>query len=145
MMSSSTIKLGETTIILPAAISWVTPQGAPEESYENAFLAGNSVSPGPYFAVMRWHPGYMSAPHTYSSDRLAYVLSGIWWIGDGADYDPGKCRPVPAGTFIHRPAGTAHYDGVVSGAASPAVIAVSGLAPLNLQFTDTDGLPLRRA
>ena len=25
---------------------------------------------GQYFVLIRWHPGYMSAPHWYETDRL---------------------------------------------------------------------------
>ena len=27
-------------------------------------------------------------------------------------FDPAACIPVPAGSFVHRVAGTPHYDGV---------------------------------
>src|SRR5947209_7600466 len=40
---------------------------------------------------------YMSAPHTYATDRLSLVLSGTWWVNSGADFDPDNTVPVPAG------------------------------------------------
>ncbi|MDE1172902.1 MAG: cupin domain-containing protein [Parvibaculaceae bacterium] len=140
-----TLKLGNTNFILPDAIEWLTPAGAPPNSIENALLAGDHDTPGPYLTLIKWHPGYMSAPHTYITDRFAFVISGIWWIGDGPDYDPAGCTPVPAGSFIHRPAGTPHYDGVISGAAEPAVIALSGIAPIHLEFVHPAEPPLRAA
>ena len=144
-MTQTGTQMGATTFVLPELIVWLTPPGAPAQSYESAFLQGDPAVPGPYFALMRWHPGFMSAPHTYTSDRMAYVLSGLWWIGDGPDYDPASCRPVPAGSYVFRPAGTPHFDGVMSGAAEPAIIAVAGVAPLNLRFTAPGEPGLRRA
>jgi hypothetical protein len=46
----------------------------------NAF--GELDKPGPYVVLMKWYPGYMSAPHSYASDRLCLVLSGTWWVRD---------------------------------------------------------------
>jgi hypothetical protein len=34
--------------------------------------------PGPYLVLMKWSPGYMSAPPTYATDRRSLVLSGTW-------------------------------------------------------------------
>ena len=28
--------------------------------------------PGPHVVLIKWHPGYMSAPHTYVTDRLCF-------------------------------------------------------------------------
>jgi hypothetical protein len=32
--------------------------------------------PGEYVVLMKWYPGFMSAPHTYVTDRLCLVLTG---------------------------------------------------------------------
>ena len=85
---------------------------------------------------MKWYPGYMSAPHSYATDRLSLVLSGTWWVNSGADFDPDNTVPVPAGGFVRRVAGTPHYDGVKRGAKQPAVIALFGLAPVQLKLVD---------
>jgi hypothetical protein len=41
-------------------------------------LAGSLTEPGLYLTLVRWWPGYMSAPHTYITDRLCVVVSGTW-------------------------------------------------------------------
>jgi hypothetical protein len=86
--------------------------------------------------LMKWYPGYMSAPHTYVSDRLSLVLSGTWWVNAGADFDPDHTVPVPAGGFVRRVAHTPHYDGVKKGEKEPAVIAIFGLAPIEFALVD---------
>jgi len=77
--------------------------------------------PGSYLALMQWYPGYMSAPHSYATDRLSLVLSGTWWVNSGADFDPDNTVPVPAGGFVRRVARTPHYDGVKKSAETSVV------------------------
>ena len=77
-----------------------------------ATLYGGLDQPGPYLVLMKWYPGYRSAPHSYATDRLSLVLSGTWWVNSGTDFDPDDTVPVPAGGFVRRVARTPHYDGV---------------------------------
>ena len=115
---------------------FTAPKGAPPDSVESVMLSGGLNDPGLYFTLVRWRPGYMSAPHTYLTDRLCVVVSGVWWVNSGADFDPARCRPVAAGGFVRRVAGTPHYDGVVRQAPEPATIAICGLGPVGARFLD---------
>jgi hypothetical protein len=99
-------------------------------------LYGGLDKPGPYLVLMKWYPGYMSAPHTYATDRLSLVLSGTWWVNSGADFDPDNTVPVPAGGFVRRVARTPHYDGVKKDANEPAVIGLFGIAPVQFELVD---------
>ena len=101
-----------------------------------ATLYGGLDKPGPYVVLMKWYPGYMSAPHSYATDRLSFVMSGTWWVNSGDDFDPDHCVPVPAGGFVRRVARTPHYDGVKKDAKEPAVIAIFGMAPVDLKLMD---------
>jgi hypothetical protein len=136
MAQASVINPSETQITLPNAIKWTTWSGAPPHSSEMATLYGGLDKPGLYVVLMKWYPGYMSAPHSYATDRLSLVLSGTWWVNSGADFEPDKTVPVPAGGFVRRVAGTPHYDGVKSSATQPAVIALFGTAPVQLKLVD---------
>jgi hypothetical protein len=126
----------ETIITLPDAIRFVPWTGAPAHSGEVATLYGGLDTPGPYVVLMKWYPGYMSAPHSYATDRLSLILSGTWWVNSGADFDPNQTVPVPAGGFVRRVAHTPHYDGVKRDATEPAVIALFGIAPVQLTLVD---------
>jgi hypothetical protein len=134
---ASTIDRSETAITLPDRIAWSSwLSGFPPNSAQMATLYGGLDQPGPYLVLMKWYPGYMSAPHTYVSDRLSLVLSGTWWVNSGADFDPDHTVPVPAGGFVGRVAHTPHYDGVKKGEKEPAVIAIFGLAPVEFALVD---------
>jgi hypothetical protein len=133
---ASAINPSETQITLPDAIKWTTWSGAPPHGGEMAPLYGGLDKPGIYLVLMKWYPGYMSAPHSYATDRLSLVLSGTWWVNSGADFVPDNTVPVPAGGFVRRVADTPHYDGVKRGAKQPAVIALFGIAPVQLKLVD---------
>ena len=51
-------------VSLPDAIKFVSWSGGPAGAGEMASLYGSLDKPGPYPVLMKWHPGYMSAPHT---------------------------------------------------------------------------------
>ncbi len=142
---ASPLNPSETEITLPDAIEWGGwINGFPPHSGEMAPLYGGLDKPGPYLVLMKWYPGYMSAPHTYATDRLSLVLSGTWWVNSGPDFDPDRTVPVPAGGFVRRVARTPHYDGVKKDATEPAVIALFGIAPVQFELVDASKPGWRR-
>jgi hypothetical protein len=134
----------ETIIHLPQDIVWKPAPDAPGNSVEEAVLAGSETEGGQYLVLMKWYPGYMSAPHFYRTDRLCVVVSGVWWCNSGPDFDPDQARPASAGSFVRRVAGTPHYDGARPDAAEPAVIAVTGIGPVDQTWVDPSQPWLRR-
>ena len=126
----------QTQVTLPGQIPWRSWQKLSRDIGETAKLFGDTDEPGPYLVLMKWKPGYMSAPHFYRTDRLSVVLSGTWWVNSGATFDPADTVPVPAGSFVRRVAGTPHYDGVKAGEPDPAVIALFGIGPVDLTLVD---------
>jgi hypothetical protein len=134
--AASPLDPAQTIIKPPGDLIWKAAAGNPPRSVENCVLAGDPTAPGLYYTLVRWWPGYMSAPHTYTSDRLCVVVSGTWWCNSGADFDPAACVPAPAGSFVRRVAGTPHYDGVIRDHPEPATIAICGMGPVNYKLVD---------
>ena len=139
------INPAETQVTLPDQIKWTAWTAGPPRSAEMAPLFGGLDKPGEYVVLMKWYPGFMSAPHTYATDRLCLVLSGTWWVNSGTDFDPDATVPVPAGGFVRRVAHTPHYDGVKKGAREPVVIGIFGLAPVDLKLVDPSKPAWRQA
>jgi len=143
---ASKLDPSETMITLPDAIKWDAWRAGtvPPHSSEMATLYGGLDQPGPYLVLMKWYPGYMSAPHSYATDRLSLVLSGTWWVNSGSDFDSEHTVPVPAGGFVRRVAHTPHYDGVKPSAKEPAVIGIFGIAPVHFELVDASKPGWRR-
>jgi hypothetical protein len=133
---ASPIDPKETFVLQHADIKFMPWNGLPKGSGEMAKLYGDFNKPGPYLVLMKWNPGWFSAPHSYATDRVQMVLSGTWWVNSGADFDPKSAIAVPAGGYVKRAARTFHYDGVPSGIKEPVVIAIFGIGPIDIELAD---------
>jgi hypothetical protein len=116
----------------------------PPGSGEIAMLYGDLNKLGPYLVMMKWNPGWFSAPHTYATDRICVVVSGTWWVNSGSEFLPNDAVPVGPGGYVKRTARTPHYDGVLDGHDDPAVIAIFGLGPVDIQLVDAAAPSWRR-
>jgi hypothetical protein len=135
----------QTQVTLPDQMQWKPwNAGGPTGSMESAAVFGAIDKPGPYAILVRWHPGYMSAPHTYVTDRLCFVVSGTWWVNSGENFEPEATVPVPAGGFVRRVANTPHYDGVTKDGKEPAVIGIFGHGPVEFKLIDPSKPPVRK-
>jgi hypothetical protein len=142
--SAHAIDPNETQVTLPDQYRWKPGlASAPAQSVETVPLFGATDKAGSYVVLIKWHPGYMSAPHTYVTDRLCLVLSGTWWVNSGENFEPEATVPVPAGGFVRRVAHTPHYDGVRKGGKEPAVIGIFGQAPIEFKLIDPSKPPVR--
>ena len=125
-----------TIVVPPDKIPWQPLYNFPQGADEQATMFGSTGEAGQYFVLIRWHPGFMSAPHWYETDRLCVVLSGTWYVASGEDFAPEKAVPAPAGSFVRCVAKTPHYDGVLRSVKEPAVIAISGIGPIHYHLTE---------
>jgi hypothetical protein len=142
--AASPLNPTQTIIRPPDDLTWKSNPAYPEPSVDNCVLTGNPTETGLYYTLVRWWPGFMSAPHTYTTDRFCVVVSGTWWCNSGGDFDPAACVPVKAGSFVHRVAHTPHYDGVIRGHPEPAIIAICGMGPVNYASVDPSQPGVRR-
>ncbi|MGH9480842.1 MAG: cupin domain-containing protein [Terriglobales bacterium] len=95
----------------PSQIHWVSdPVGA-----QTAVIAGDPARPGLYVMLVKWSPHHMSQPHWHPHNRYITVLSGTWWVGTGAHFDPGHTVAMPPGSVVTHFARHVHYDGAKDG------------------------------
>ncbi len=103
--AASPLNPAQTIIRPPDTLQWMPNKGYPDRSVDMCPLSGATTDPGLYYTLVRWWPGYMSAPHTYTSDRLCVVVSGTWWCNSGPDFDPDPAfRSWPAASSAGSPA-----------------------------------------
>jgi hypothetical protein len=135
---ASKINPQQTFVLKRGDIKFLPWEGLPAGSGEMAKLYGDLNTPGPYLVLMKWNPGWFSAPHSYATDRIQMVISGTWWVDSGSDFTPDMAVKVPAGGYVKRTARTFHYDGVPSGVVEPVVVAIFGMGPVDIRLADPD-------
>jgi quercetin dioxygenase-like cupin family protein len=77
-------------------------------------------------------------PHKHPEDRLYTVISGIFYIGLGDEFDPDKLEAYPPGTVIVLPGNTPHLHWARSG---EYVTQVTGAGPLGIEYVDSNDDP----
>jgi len=114
----------------PAAINIQLPKDIKWKESESGsatyVVAGDPNKPGFYAVLTKWHAGHSSRPHFHQNDRFIQVLSGTWWVGTGAKYDPDHTTPVPTGSFVTHYGKQIHYDGAKEG---DTVLLIMGQGP----------------
>jgi quercetin dioxygenase-like cupin family protein len=61
-------------------------------------------------------PGAMKLmPHRHSEDRIYTVISGVFYVGVGEEFDADKLEAYPPGAVIILPGGTPHFHWAKSG------------------------------
>ncbi len=109
------------TFKLPSEIKWTG--GA---TSQQAVLVGDPSKEGLYVVLTKWLPHNNSRPHFHPNDRFITVISGTWWVGTGANYDPDGMKPIPAGSFVTHYGKQAHYDGAKDG---EVILQIVGMGP----------------
>ena len=60
-------------------------------------------------------PASASSRHSFDCSRFITVISGTWWVGTGAKFDPEATVSMPAGSFVMHFGKQVHYDGAKDG------------------------------
>lgn len=118
-------------IVTPDRIEWRDVAHYP--GVKVAVLAGDPTKEGLYILRAKFPPGVMTRPHKHSKDRFVTVLSGTWYVGTGARFEPDKTTPLPPGSFMIHPAGAAHFDGARD---QQVIVEIRGLGPVTTVAID---------
>src|SRR5690348_2249866 len=82
--------------------------------------------------------GVKLMPHKHPEDRVYTVISGIFYIGLGDEFDSDKLGAYPPGSVIVLPGNTSHFHWAKSG---EYVTQVTAIGPLGLEYMDPDDDP----
>jgi quercetin dioxygenase-like cupin family protein len=77
--------------------------------------------------------GVKIMPHKHPEDRVYTVISGVFYIGRGNQFDPDKLEAYPPGGVIVLPGDTHHFHWAKSG---EYVSQVTAIGPLGLDYLD---------
>lgn len=80
--------------ILPEDIDW-KPFPAFPPAVRLAVLVGEPSRPGPYVIRVKVPSGVKMMPHKHPEDRIYTVMSGVFYIGLGDQFDGEKVKAYP--------------------------------------------------
>ncbi|ULO23383.1 cupin domain-containing protein [Methylocystis sp. SB2] len=123
--------------ILPEDIDWKPFPAFPPEA-RLAVLVGDPTRAGPYLIRVRVPSGVKLMPHRHPEDRVYTVISGVFYIGLGDQFDGEKVNAYPPGSVIILPGDTAHFHWAKSG---EYVTQVTAMGPLGLEYMDANDDP----
>jgi quercetin dioxygenase-like cupin family protein len=119
--------------ILPEDVEWKPFPAFPPEA-RLAFLVGHPNEPGPYVVRVKLPANAKLMPHKHPEDRIYTVISGVFYIGLGEEFDGSKVRAYPVGSVIVLPGDTPHFHWAKSG---EYVTQVSAIGPLGLEYLES--------
>ena len=127
--------------VLPEDIDW-KPFAAFPPSARLAVVVGDPTKAGPYVIRVKVPSGVRLMPHKHPEDRVYTIISGVFYIGLGDQFDADKLQAYPPGSVIVLPGNTHHFHWAKSG---EYVSQVQGIGPLGLEYLDSRDDPRNKS
>ena len=108
-----------------------------DEGYIQGFklleeAAAKSAAPRTLRLFLKYGPhGEKLMPHKHPEDRVYTVISGVFYIGLGDEFDASKLEAYPPGAVIILPGNTPHFHWAKSG---EYVTQITAMGPLGLEY-----------
>ena len=118
-------------------IQWTTFAAYPP-TVHLAIMVGDPSKPGPYTIRVKVPGGQKFMPHKHPEDRVYTVLSGVFYIGLGEEFDESKLTAYAPGSIVVLPGNQPHFHWAKSG---EYITQVTALGPLGLDYIDPDNDP----
>ena len=123
--------------VLPEDVDW-QPFAAFPPSVRLAVIVGQPTEPGLYTIRVRVPGGVKLMPHRHSEDRIYTVISGVFNIGMGDEFDAEKLEAYPPGAVIVLPGNTSHFHWAKSG---EYISQVTAIGPLGFEYVNSKDDP----
>ena len=127
--------------ILPEEVDW-RPFPAFPPPVRLAVLVGDPTEPGPYVIRVKVPSGVKMMPHKHPEDRIYTVMSGVFYIGLGEQFDGDKVKAYPPGCLVVLPGDTPHFHWAKSG---DYITQVTAIGPLGLEYMSPKDDPRHRS
>lgn len=105
---------------------------------ETRVLKGVPSATGVYTILLTIPPHTRIAAHDHPDDRVATVVSGIWYFGYGPKFDEGALKALPPGSFYTEPPGQPHFARIGE---TTVVLQITGVGPTGTTYVDAPPTP----
>jgi quercetin dioxygenase-like cupin family protein len=127
------------TVVAADAVTWGPAPPSLPPGAQAAVLLGSPAKEGPFVLRLKFPAGFVVPPHRHSKDEFVTVISGRFAVSSGEKVDRAT-KSLPAGSFVHLPAGMPHY----AMADGEAVVQINGTGPFDVQYIDPKDDPRNR-
>lgn len=128
------------TVVPADAIKWGPAPASLPPGAQAAVLLGSPGKEGPFVLRLKFPAGFVVPPHRHSKDEFVTVISGGFGITAGEKVDRAAVKALPAGSFVHLPAGMAHYAVM----AVETVVQINGVGPFDVVYVDPKDDPRKQ-
>lgn len=120
------------TVVPAEQVKWGPAPASLPPGAQAAVLLGSPAKEGPFVLRLKFPAGFLVPPHRHSKDEFVTVLSGKFGITAGEKVDRAAVRALPAASFVHLPAGMAHYAVIDE----ETVVQINGTGPFDVKYVD---------
>jgi quercetin dioxygenase-like cupin family protein len=103
-----------------------------------AVLVGDPLRAAPYVIRVKLPANAKILPHRHPEDRTYTVISGVFYIGLGDEFDETKLTAHAPGSVVVLPGNQSHFHWARSG---EYITQVSAIGPLGLTYLDSANDP----
>src|SRR5262244_2545151 len=122
---------------LPEDLDW-RPFAAFPSSVRLAVVAGRPDQPGLYSIRVKVPGDVKLMPHRHPEHRIYTVISGVFYIGLGDEFNADKLEAYPPGAVIILHGNSPHFHWAKSG---DYVTQVTAIGPLGIAYVDSHDDP----
>ena len=123
--------------VLSEDIDWKPFAAFPAE-VRLAVVVGHPSDAGPYTIRVKVPRDVKLMPHRHPEDRVYTVISGVFYIGLGEQFNADKLEAYPPGSVVVLPGNTWHFHWAKS---SEYVTQVTAIGPLGLEYNSAKDDP----
>jgi quercetin dioxygenase-like cupin family protein len=128
------------TAIHADAVKWGPAPPSLPPGAQAAALFGSPAKAGPFVIRLKLPAGFVVPPHRHSKDEFVTVISGKFGATSGEKVDRASHKALPAGSFVHLPAGMPHY----AWAEGETVVQINGVGPFDVIYVNPKDDPRKK-
>jgi quercetin dioxygenase-like cupin family protein len=128
------------TVVPGDAVAWGPAPASLPPGAQGAVLLGSPAKEGPFVLRLKFPAGFVVPPHRHSQHEFVTVISGKVAFGAGETVDRETLKTLPAGSFVHLPAGMPHYVWTFE----DTVLQVNAMGPFDVIYVDPKDDPRKK-
>jgi quercetin dioxygenase-like cupin family protein len=128
------------TVVSADAVKWGPAPPSLPPGAQAAILLGSPAKEGPFVLRLKLPANFIVPPHRHSKDEFVTVISGKFVASHGEKVDRASLKFLPAGSFIHLPAGMPHY----AVAEVESVVQINGMGPFDVTYLNPQDDPRKK-